>query len=65
MLPEIALLRQVRIERNLTYVELAKALDVSAGVIHRWFADQHEPSERTLYRIRVFLQQHQESRRLA
>lgn len=55
-LPEIARLRHARLEDNLTYRELGQILQLSMGSIHNLLDGRRKPMERTLFRIRKFLE---------
>ena len=59
MLPELILLRQLRLELGLTFTALGKAIGLKdPGLIHKLIRGKHQPSELTLYKIRCFLAAH-------
>ena len=60
MIAEIKKLRQIRLDEDLTLPELANQIgDVNASTLSRLFNDgSRKPYDRTLHKIRRFLQEH-------
>lgn len=47
---------QLRLEEDLTYLELAKAIGIDAGALYRILNGQAHPIDRTLFKVRRFLE---------
>lgn len=54
---ERAEMSRLRIERNLTYTELAAQIGITMHTLYRVLARNGQPNERTEYRIRLWLSQ--------
>lgn len=48
-------LRRVRLEQDLTYRALAARLGISTMALHNYLNSHTEPTERTQYKIRQYL----------
>lgn len=46
---------QLRLEEDLTYAELGEQIGIDGGALHRILAGQAVPIDRTLFKIRRFL----------
>ncbi len=50
-------LNQVRLSEDLTYAELGEQIGIDGGALHRILNRQAEPIDRTLFKVRRFLDQ--------
>jgi transcriptional regulator with XRE-family HTH domain len=50
---------QLRLEEDLTYLNLAEQIGVNAGALYRILNGKAVPIDRTLFKIRRFLEQRQ------
>lgn len=48
-------LRRVRLEQDLTYREMAARVGISTMALHNYLSGDSDPTERTLYKIRQYL----------
>lgn len=55
MLPELAALKQIRLEEDLTFGQLAERIGIEGSSLHRLLHEETAPMERTLYKIRRYL----------
>jgi hypothetical protein len=56
---ELETLNQIRLDADLTYVELAEAIGIDASALFRILNHPtRKPHDRTLHKIRRFLEQH-------
>jgi transcriptional regulator with XRE-family HTH domain len=66
LLPDIERLKQVRLERGLTYYQLARVCGLAdASVVYKLLRGITQPRETTLYKIRVYLAAPDKARREA
>jgi transcriptional regulator with XRE-family HTH domain len=49
-------LNRIRLERDLTYLELATAIGLEQTVVFRFLQRTQKPLERTLYKIRRYVE---------
>ncbi len=56
---------RLRLEEDLTYLDLAEQIGINASALHRILNRQVAPMDRTLFKIRRFLEQHEAAKRPA
>jgi predicted transcriptional regulator len=62
MLPELLELNRIRLDDDLTYEELGERIGVSHTVIVRAMNNKTEPRDRTLHKMRRFLEAHKQQK---
>lgn len=62
---DLAALNQVRLEEDLTYAELGEQIGIDAGALHRILSGLSDPIDRTLFKIRRFLETREAGKRPA
>ena len=53
---DVAALNQLRLEDDLTYADLGEQIGIHSGALYRILNGQSEPIDRTLFKIRKFLE---------
>jgi transcriptional regulator with XRE-family HTH domain len=56
---DLIALNQVRLEEDLTYGELGEQIGINGAALHRILNGQSDPIDRTLFKIRRFLDEHE------
>jgi transcriptional regulator with XRE-family HTH domain len=57
MSTELQQVNQVRLEEDLTYAQLGEQIGINGAALHRILNGHAEPLDRTLFKIRRFLEQ--------
>jgi transcriptional regulator with XRE-family HTH domain len=65
MLPEVETLKHIRLVEDQTYLAMARELGIRNGTLHKLIAGKTHPNDRTLYKIRRFLDARKTRRRKA
>jgi transcriptional regulator with XRE-family HTH domain len=53
----LAQVNQLRLEEDLTYLDLAERIGINAGALYRILNGQSDPIDRTVFKIQRFLDQ--------
>ncbi len=53
---DVAALNQLRLEEDLTYADLGERIGIHSAALHRILNGRSEPIDRTLFKIRKFLE---------
>ncbi len=56
---DLAAVNQIRLEDDLSYAELADHIGVHPGALYRILNGQSDPIDRTLFKIRTFLENYE------
>jgi len=62
---DLAALTQLRLEEDLSYADLGELIGIDAGALYRILNGQSDPIDRTLFKIRRFLEKRESPRRPA
>ena len=54
---------QLRLDEDLTYADLARQIGIDAGALHRILNGRAEPIDRTLFKVRRFLEKREAAKR--
>ena len=54
---------QIRLDDDLTYAELGEQIGIDGGALHRILKGQAAPIDRTLFKIRQFLEKRGQAKR--
>ena len=60
--PDLAAVNDLRLEDDLTYADLGARIGIDGGALYRILNGQSDPIDRTLFKIRRFLDQYQAKR---
>jgi transcriptional regulator with XRE-family HTH domain len=55
--------KQLRLDEDLTYAELAEQIGIDAGALHRILNGRSEPFDRTLFKIQKFIEMRNAAKR--